>query len=254
MFDKGKVFYRANININVAWGEIRETFEDAIMLSQEVSSKTTSSEIKIRDLVLDQKDEIDNLVDIGKDVTGTTPLFTLVSNVVSDDKLDKETMDLLQSFIKVSPKAKYKGKLIKVKVYYNADYKDLSKSLKNLVDISKKYMKDEISNKEVDGKVNSSYNINGVPLAEGKLHIKFYIDVNRGLLPGDKGTIANQLKSTLTTIYDYPIVSSNDKEKIDALFSFKGVLARIVNSPTLMGTTATLLKKISDQAVEMYFK
>jgi len=148
-------------------------------------------------------------VKLGKDVTGTTPLFTLVSNVVSDDKLDKETMDLLQSFIKVSPKAKYKGKLIKVKVYYNADYKDLSKSLKNLVDISKKYMKDEISNKEVDGKVN---------------------------------------------IYDYPIVSSNDKEKIDALFSFKGVLARIVNSPTLMGTTATLLKKISDQAVEMYFK
>jgi len=252
IFDKTKVIYRANMIVNVGWQEVQETFEDALMISQAVGVNTKASQIKIRDLVLNKDDDIAELADIGKEVHPNDSLFTLVSNVVNDDKLDKKTLDLLQSFIKVSPKAKYKGMLLKVRVYYNCEYKELSKSLRKLIDISKPFMSDDFDKIE-DGRVNSSYSINAVPLEEGKLHIKFYIDINEGMTPGDKCVIANQLKSTITTLYDYPIVGDSGEE-IDAVFSQHGALARIVNSPTLSGTMATVLDKIGGKAVEIYFK
>jgi len=253
MFDKSKVFYRANVNVNVAWSEVQETFEDALMISKKIGDATTVSQIKIRDLVLDKSDEIAEVVELNKKVTPNTALFTLVSNVIKDDKLDKATLDLLQSFIKVSPKAKYEGNMIKVKVYYNCEYKELSKSLKKLVDISSPYMVDESTGKKFDGMVNGGYSINGVPLEAGKLHIKFYIDVNGGMTPGDKAVVSSQLKSTITTLYDYPIETEGGDE-VDAIFSAKGSLARIVISPQLMGTLATCLEKLGEKACEIYFK
>ena len=254
IFDPTKVIYRANTIINIAWQEVQETYEDALMLSKKVCDDTVVSQIKIRDLVMDKSDEIAELVNMNTDVDPNTALFTMVSNVIKDDKLDKQTLDLLQSFIKVSPKAKYKGKVFKVKVYHNCEYKDLSKSLKKLVDVSLPYMVDDDTGKQYDGRVNSSYSINGVPLEEGKLHIKFYIDVQGGMIPGDKCVIASQLKSTLTTQYDYDIVTDDKKDEVDAVFSMKGNLARIVSSPTLMGTLATTLDVVGKKACEMYFK
>ena len=251
MFDRSKVFYRANMNVTVAWNEVQETYEDALMLSSKVSNETKLSQIKIRDMILNETDGITELVNVGDNLKSTTPLFTLTTDTIKDDKLDKATLDLLQSFIKVSPKAKYEGKLIKINVFYNTDYKNLSKSLKKLVDVSEKFL-DSDNSKKYSGRVDSSFSINGVPLEEGKVYIKFYIEVNEGLLTGDKCVIASQLKSTVTTIYDYPIVTENGEE-VDALFSQKGALARIVNSPTLMGTLGSCLQALSDKACDIYF-
>lgn len=41
-------------------------------------------------------------------------------------------------------------------------------------------------------------------------------------------------------------------EKIDAVFGYRSIAARIVTSSVLMGTTATLLKVISKKAVDIY--
>ena len=41
-------------------------------------------------------------------------------------------------------------------------------------------------------------------------------------------------------------------EKIDAVFGWRSVANRIVTSPTVMGTTNTLLKLIGKKAVEIY--
>ena len=42
-------------------------------------------------------------------------------------------------------------------------------------------------------------------------------------------------------------------EPIDAVFSNLSISARIVNSPNLIGTTTTLLKKVEDDVIKMYF-
>ena len=252
MFDKTKVFYRANTIVNVAWHEIQETHEDAVMVSTRISKDTGINYVKIRDITLDKLDTIRNVAKIGQELDPNDPLFIISTDAVSDDSLDKETLDLLQAFIKAAPKAKYEGKLIKIKAFYNFNKSEASNSIKNIIDLSKPYMVDDVTGKEVEGKVSSGYSVNGVPLEEDKIHIKFYIEITNKLGAGDKCIIGSQLKSTITSVYDYPIVT-DDGENIDVVFSLKGNLARMIRSADLMGTTATILNYVSKNAADIYF-
>ena len=63
---------------------------------------------------------------------------------------------------------------------------------------------------------------------------------------------ANQLKSTIGTVYDTPPMTE-DNQEIDAVFGARSINARIVNSPYILGTTATLLDEIGKQACSLYF-
>jgi len=45
---------------------------------------------------------------------------------------------------------------------------------------------------------------------------------------------------------------TQDGLKVDAVFSYKAIGARIVLSPIIIGTTATILKVISKQATQIY--
>lgn len=251
MFDDTKVLYRPGKIISVAMMESSETNEDAMAISSDVANDTIINYVKIREVTLDKTDSIMNLVNINDKVNNNDALFTISTDMVNDDKLNKETLALMESFIKSTPKAKYNGKIIKIQAFYNCEYKELSKSLQKLVDITEPYMVDSITGKKFNGRVNSSYSVNSKPLDEGKIHIKFFINEEKGMVTGDKGIIANMLKTTITTIIDEPMISE-DKTKVDALFSYIGISARIVSSPVLMGTTATLLKEVSKQALEIY--
>ena len=181
-----------------------------------------------------------------------TPLFILTSKLVTDEKLTKETLDLMQAFVKGSPKAKYKGKIIRLEVRYNANKSELSPSLKKIVEYAEEHMIDPDSGKKFPGKVDESYSINGKSMEHGKIEIKYYIKVDEKMKTGDKGIVGHQLKTTITNIADYPIVTESG-EDIDILFSLRGVYARIVTSAFLMGTTATLLDLVGMKAYKMYF-
>ena len=246
MFNKHRVVYRASTNANIALMESRETYEDSIMVGDKLSSGSVINYIKVRDLTLNNTETITNLIEIGKQVSPTDPLFIISTGLEENENMSKETLDLLQGFVKTTPKAKYRGKLLKVKVYYNCEKKELSRSIRKLVDISEEYMDGK------SGQVNSGYSINGKPLEYGKVHIKFYISVEGKLGVGDKGIVGAQLKTTVANVYTDPILT-DDGTEVDAIFSLKGLYARIVNSVFLMGTTATVLDKLTKNAVDMYF-
>jgi len=57
---------------------------------------------------------------------------------------------------------------------------------------------------------------------------------------------ANQLKSTISRVSTSPIIARNGI-KVDALFGFYAVAARIVVSPEIMGVMNTVLKELSKQ-------
>lgn len=75
----------------------------------------------------------------------------------------------------------------------------------------------------------------------------------RALLNGTKGVFANQMKSVFGEVLDYE-VKTETGEEIDAIFGFRSIAARVVESPVIMGTTITLLKVIAGQAVKIYRK
>lgn len=62
---------------------------------------------------------------------------------------------------------------------------------------------------------------------------------------------ASQLKSVFGEVMATPMHTESG-EKIDAVFGYRSIAARIVTSSVLMGTTATLLKVISKKAVDIY--
>jgi len=252
LFDPKKVIYRAGTVANVAFNEIQETWEDAGMISKKLADETTMDYVKVRDVIINASDNVYKVVKPGQEVKGTTPLFILTTGIEDfGDEIDEKTLELLTTYLSSSPKAKYEGVIIKIQVFYNCDKKDLSPTLRKLVNETKNFNYIKETGETYDSKVDSSYSVRGKPLEEGKVHIKFYIKINADMGTGDKGVFANQLKTTITTVYDYPIVNESG-ENIDALFSYKGVSARIVSSTDLMGTSAKILELIGKKAVELY--
>ena len=63
--------------------------------------------------------------------------------------------------------------------------------------------------------------------------------------------MANQMKSVIGEVMDYQVTTEQGDE-IDMFFSYKNILARVVNSPILIGTTSSLLKVLGRKAVQLY--
>ena len=81
--------------------------------------------------------------------------------------------------------------------------------------------------------------------------IRVYITEDLGMGVGDKLVVANQLKSTLGRIWTEPTVSEDGKP-VDVMFGYQSVDNRIVGSPELIGTTATILIELGKRAFKAY--
>jgi len=255
IFDKTRVIYKTGNTIKVALMENTETYEDSCTISKKISDKLGTSIIKSKSFIVKASDNIINLLNIGDKVEPNDLLFTISDNLVpgTDSKLDKESLSILQNIKNRSPKAKMRGVITKIVVYYNCEKEDMSKSIKEITDKTDKDLGKDNLNSSLTGKVNSSYSIKGKPLTEGNVEIKISIKDNVGMGIGDKAVIANQLKSTVGDVYDYDIKTESGRD-VEALFSTRSIAARIVNSPNIIGTTNTVLDLLRDRAVEMYFK
>jgi len=251
MFDNTKVVFRTGTYARISLVEIAENYEDAFLIDKDFAKAVSKSSLYIRDLTLNVDDNIRDLVNVNDKINDDDLLFIITTGLVGDEKLTDETMDLLKGFVKSSPKAKYSGTITKMEVYYNSELKDLSNSMKKLVTMSKPYMIDDTDNSPLDGRVDSSYSINGKPLDAGKIHIKYYIESSSGMRTGDKGIVGLQLKTTLTNIAEAP-VKNEFGDIMDLEFSYTGIYNRITPSADLTGTTALVLDALTKKVLKMY--
>jgi len=255
MFDSKRVAFKQGIIVKTALQEIMETYEDSCTITNKLAEKLTINPIKTRSLVITKDDRIANPILPGEQVEPSTVLMTLLGKVegIEDKELTKEELTLLQNFVKETPKAKYEGRITKIQIFYNCDAKELNRSIKNLLNKVGDEIVDHNDGKVATGRVNSSYSIGGRPLLEGGVEIKYYIETTDLPTSGDKFVFGNPIKTTVGEVYDYPIVTENGEE-VEALFSTQSIIARIVTSFMINGTTTTLLKKVTENAVDMYFK
>lgn len=252
MFDSTRVVYRPGTYALVAMVSKEGTREDSFYINKKISEELANSVTKVKSEILKNTDILRNITDIDIDVNHDSVLFNVVSELVGDEKLSKETMDLMQGFVRATVKSDYVGKLFKVKVYYNCELSELSSSIKKLVTMSKPFMVNGSSPKVYSGKVNSSYSVNGKPLAYGDVHIKFYMDVKETMGTGDKGVLSNQLKGTINTVSDIVKTDILGNE-IEMEVDYTGVWNRIVPSSDMAGTTGMVLKIGQDLIVNKFF-
>tara|TARA_Y100001956_G_scaffold9851_1_gene8645 strand:- start:7201 stop:11352 length:4152 start_codon:yes stop_codon:yes gene_type:complete len=236
-----QVNWKNGVLATIALIEGEPTFEDSNTISPELSAKLVSETTKVKEVAIkfDQlvtemakvKDKVgvdSILCTFADDVTGGTGTFT------------DEAAATLRKVSSHSPRAKVKGHIDKIEVVYHGDIEDMSESVAEIVKRADRQRKKEAkaANGKIaeTGSVDGSYRIEGVPLAYNEIAIRFYISHMSPMVGGDKGVVANQMKTTVQDL----MVGKNEAEDgtpMDGYFGRNGIEGRIVGSIYQIGTT-----------------
>lgn len=254
-FNKGQVLYKAGVLANVALIETPQTHEDACTLSEDFTQKLKTSLTKIKKVRLDFKDVISSLVAINAKVSFETPLMLIQDELTANiGAFSEDTIATLASISQQSPMAKMLGKVEKIEVFYHGQKEDMSDSIRALTNYGDKLLAAEAKaqgKKVYTGSVGESYRVDGDPLLVDTVCVLFYIteDVNAGI--ADKVVFANQMKSIISEVASYEMVSESGVP-IDALFGAFSIFKRIVNSAFTIGTTSVLMELGAKEALKLY--
>lgn len=241
--------------VSVALTMNEEVFEDSSAISAELSKIMSTTIVKEKVFVFEFNKNIVNVLPEGTAVDPNSILFTVLDENTDHSNLSESTIEMLQSLAALSPKAKVNGVIDRYEVKYNGDISDMSPTIKKLVTRLDRMTYDETKNTEYEvsnNRVSSEYRSEGKNLNIDTLELKVFVKVNINQAVGDKGVFANQMKSVISDVFNSTVVTESG-QKVDAMFAYRGILNRIVNSPILMGTTNRLTKHVSKQAADVYF-
>lgn len=255
-FNPRRINWKLGVIAKTVILESADTLEDSSAISERLARMMTTKVSKIRNIVVKFDQVIKNMVKVGSHVDLTSILCIIEDPITASSHLfDDESINALKSFAANTPKAKYSGVVEKIEVFYNGDKADMSDSLREVANNSDKILKRQsiVKGKTniITGSVDNAMRVEGQSLDMDSMVIKVYItaDVPAGV--GDKGVFGNQMK----TIFGRVMSGENKTESgeiIDAVFGMQSISNRIVNSPFSIGTVNTLLKVLSQRAVEIY--
>lgn len=253
--DPKGVSWKAGVLSRTAIMDTTDTFEDSCAISEKLAEELTSETTFIRNVVVNFDQSISRLVEVGDIVEVDSILCTIEDSVTAkSDLFDDETLQSLRLLSSATPRAKHKGVVQKVEIFYNGEIVDMSETLGYLAqthDRALSRLKKNLGKNKITGKVDSGYRIDGDPLGKNQLVVNVYItaDVPAGV--GDKGVFGNQLKTIIGRVMTGTNRSMDGKD-IDGIFGYMSISNRTVLSPEIMGTTNALLEVIGLQAVEIY--
>ena len=253
----GTVNYKAGLMANVVQYEVAMTNEDASTVSARLAAKLSTRTTKVRDIILTFEQSISDLVKVGDHVESTDSLC-LIEDAVSagSAQFDKASLDTLKLLGSQTPFAKVKGVVERIDVLYNGDLEDMSDSLRALASAYNKRLAAEcktLGKTVYTGEVDEGFRVDNNPLLLDTLVIRIYITSDISFGVGDKLVYAGPMKSVVGDVLPEPIITEDGTE-IDVEFGRRGMINRVVNSPDMIGTTATLLEIIGKRAFEIYSK
>jgi len=253
--DKSRLIMKFSRTVTTALSMTNDVFEDSSSISEELSKTMTTEVIKDKTFIIDFKSNIIGLKPPGTKVEPNDTLFTVVDETTDYTNLSQSTIEMLESLAQLSPKAKVQGTIDSYDIKYNGDIADMSETLRKLCskkDDEVRHLSKHTFYEIENNRVTSDYRIGNVNLNVDKIALTVYIRIKVNQSVGDKGVFANQMKSVISDVFTDK-VTTDSGEKVDAFFSYKGILNRIVLSPILIGTTNRLLKHVSKTVSQLYF-
>lgn len=255
--DPKRIIMKNSMTVKVALYESNQTHEDSSAISKALSVRMKAKTTKVKSYVVNFNQNLLDVVKTGQRVTPKDILMIIEDEITSTSNVfDEQSLAVLKKLSNQAPKANYVGVVDKIEILYHGDKSDMTPSLKALADRSDKHMVDTCKSSGrpvITGQVNDDYRVGGVPLTVDKAEIKFYITIETMAGVGDKSVMASQMKSVIGEVMDYDMHTKTG-EKIDMVFGFRSVMARVCYSPMIMGTTITLLNVIAKKAVQIYGK
>jgi hypothetical protein len=251
----GGVMMKNSITVKTVLLEAMTTLEDSSSISKEAAALLSTQLTKTRTIVINFDQQVHKLVKVGNVVESEDILCVIEDAVTAGNRLfDEASLDTLRILSAQTPKAKSKGIVERVEVYYHGELEDMSESLRALAAESDKvFLKKSrsLGHKGYTGSVDEGFRVEGNPLLLDTAAIKIYITGEVPVGIGDKGVFANQLKTVFGEIMEHDLLTESGV-KVDAAFGATSVAARIVSSPDIIGTTTTLCKVAARKAVEIY--
>ncbi|QVD49077.1 hypothetical protein LUCX_7 [Xanthomonas phage vB_XciM_LucasX] len=251
----GQVVWKAGLLVTTAIMENPDTLEDSSVISAEVAEELETEVSSIRDIIVSFDQAVHGLIEPGTPVDIDDILCTIEDAVTAENNLfDDSSLDTLRLIAANTPRAKYKGVVEKVEVFYHGEMDDMSATLSEIASASDRDRKRQaraLQQPALTGKVNASTRIQGSPLPVDNLLIRVYIT---GPVPagvGDKGVFANQMKTVFGRVM-HGVNETASGTPLGAIFSYQSISNRIVRSPEIIGVTNTLLKLISKRVVKAY--
>jgi hypothetical protein len=250
-----QVVWKAGLLVRTAIMETPDTLEDSSAISADVATELETEVTYVRDIVVAFDQAIHGLVSEGSAVEIDSILCTIEDAVTAENNLfDEQSLDMLRLLAANTPRAKYRGVVERVEVFYHGEIDDMSSTLADIATTSDRERKRHARSLQqpvLSGKVDSSTRIQSKPLPADNLLIRVYITSPVVAGVGDKGVFGNQLK----TVFGRVLTGVHETESglpIGAIFSYQSISARIVRSPEITGVCNTLLKLISQRVVGAY--
>jgi len=253
--DPKSIVWKSSMDSKVAFYESTQTLEDSCSISDKISRKLKTKTTKVKSYIMKFNQGISNVIKPGSSVKPNDILLIFQDEVTNEAGIfDEESLKVLKKFSNFAPKSKFYGVLDKIEIYYHGSKDDMSPTLRKLVDYTDKQLIETckaLGKKSITGSVNDEYSVDGKPLILDTAEIKLYFTVEDVAGVGDKVVFGNQLKSVIGEVMHKDMVTESG-QTIDAVFGYRSAAARTVNSPLIIGTTSTLLKVISQKAIDIY--
>lgn len=252
-----QIIWKSATMARVVLLESPDTLEDSSAISNRLSAKLITEQVKIKDIVVNFDQAIHKLVNEGQALDPESILCYIedeISARASDAGLDDQTLDTLRVLSAQTPQAKIQGKVDRIEVFYNGELEDMSPSLRKIASASDKRIAARnisIGRKAYTGSVGGEFRIGADPLMMDTACIRIYMSALVPAGVGDKGVFCNQMKTVFGRVFP-DNVRTESGLPIDAIFGAKSVDDRVVISPDLIGTVTTLLMVGSARVVKAY--
>lgn len=254
-FNPKKITLKNSINVRTVLWESYQTLEDASSVSNRVSSRLSTNVTKVKNIIVAFDQSISKLVKVGDKVDSDSFLCIIEDAITANNNLfTSDSIDTLRMISAQTPRASVKGIVEKIEVFYHGDKKDMTDSLRNLVNSTDRNLKakqESLGIPVMTGSVDSGLRIDNEPLGLDNLVIKIYITHGFESNQGDKGVFGNQMKTVFSEVIENDYVTE-DGEIIDCIFGAQSINDRIVMSPYIIGTTNVLLDVIAKKAIALY--
>lgn len=251
-FDKSQVCFKLGKLVNVAYVETNDTLEDSSTISEDMVTGCACPVIKTRDIVSTTDKAITNLVTLGSEVHYRQPLCAISEDTGLEDD---DILSQLSGLAAEVPKSEDDGVIVGIEVRYNGLKENMSPSIRKIVNAydkrQAKIAADLGGGAPTSGYIKDGLRLQGKVLAPNSVHIRIMTEKLLYEGVGDKGGVANQLKTVHGRIMSAKNILPNG-ERIGMLFGGKSDQARVVNSPLAVGTTIVLLKLGTAESYRMY--
>jgi hypothetical protein len=251
----GQVIWKAGVNTIVAFCDNLDTLEDGSVISEDLARKLNTQTTEVKNISARFDQTVAEMVKVGDHVDLETILCMIKDPETAGgsvfDEVSRETLRKLSAY---SPRAKVVGRVSKIEVFYHGDLEDMTPELRKVAQESDALRQAQSKSRNepyFSGQVDHEYRTKGRGLEPDSLVINVYIDHDIPCGVGDKGVVANQMK----TVFSRVMRGENRTKSglpIGLLFGNTSVEERMVLSPKLIATTTILLAHLSKHVAAVY--